>query len=71
MNARVPFKAVVFVLETDEPGTLGQQGWCCLTFAFHASGEQAAPLFSMFLLNDFPPGGLTGALIICLRKMKG
>lgn len=37
----------------------------------HPSGEQATPLFSMFLLNDFPLGGLTGTLIICLRKMKG
>lgn len=54
------------------PGHLvARQGWCCLTFALHPSGEPATPLFSRFLQSDFPPGGLTGTLIIRLRKMKG
>lgn len=57
-------------------GRRAQDTWMAWVALFnlcssHPSGEQATPLFSMFLLNDFLPGRMTGTLIICLRKMKG
>lgn len=71
-SPRMPFKAMVFELGTDGPRALGRQaGVMLFNLCPPSLRRPATPLFSRFLQNDFPPGGLTGTLIIRLRKMKG